>query len=187
MFEINEYIVYAENGVCVVDDICTPPISGVDKNKKYYVLHPLFSKGCKIYTPVENEKVVMRKILLKKEAMELIDHIPAIENIEVANERFREDYYKKAMRSFSGQEWIKVIKTLYNRKEERKVDGKALTATDERYLRMAEECLHGELSISLGIPKEQVEDYIDKRVRKLETMEPSDSETSDQKLLLNIQ
>lgn len=37
--------------------------------------------------------------------------------------------------------------------------GKKITATDERYLRMAEGNLYSELSIALGIPESGMEDY----------------------------
>jgi CarD family transcriptional regulator len=35
---------------------------------------------------------------------------------------------------------------------------------DERYMKQAERLLHGELSAALGIPFEEVPDYIAKRV-----------------------
>ena len=38
---------------------------------------------------------------------------------------------------------------------------------DERYLRMAEDNLYSELSLVLGIPKEEMEGYITQRVVEL--------------------
>ena len=168
MFQINEYVNYGDKGVCTVDEIGTPPISGVEKDRKYYILHPVYAKGRTIYTPVDNEKVIMRKILTRQEAIELIDKIPKTDTIWVENEKFRENNYRMAMRSYDCQEWSKVIKTLYLRKEERESEGKTFTATDDKYLRMAEECLYGELSISLGLSKEKVEEYIAQRLKELE-------------------
>ena len=48
--------------------------------------------------------------------------------------------------------------------------GKKITATDERYLRMAEGNLYSELSIALGIPESGMEDYIMNQIN--ETEEP---------------
>ena len=165
MFQVNDYIIYGESGVCLITDITTPPISGVDKNKNYYVLHPYYSAGKTIYTPVDNDKVSMRKILTKQEAEELINKIPFIETIWVENEKFREDVYKKAMRTYACEAWVKIIKTLYLRKEERKAGGKVVTATDEKYYKAAENNLYGELSLSLGIPLEEIKEFVEQNTR----------------------
>ena len=50
------------------------------------------------------------------------------------------------------------------RKQERLAQGKKTTAMDERYLRLAEENLYSELSLALGVPKEEMEAYITKRM-----------------------
>ena len=46
--------------------------------------------------------------------------------------------------------------------------GKKITATDERYLRMAEGNLYSELSIALGIPESGMEDYIMYQINETE-------------------
>ncbi len=165
MFQVNDYIIYGESGVCLIADITTPPISGVDKSKNYYILHPYYSSGKTIYTPVDNDKVSMRKILTKQEAWDLINKIPYIETIWIENEKSREDVYKKAMRTYVCEAWVRIIKTLYLRKEERKADGKVVTATDERYFKAAENYLYGELSLSLGIPLEEVKSFVEQNTR----------------------
>lgn len=168
MFQINEYVIHGENGVCKVDDICTPPFNGIDKNKKYYVLHPVYSQGRTIYSPIDTDKPAMRHILSEDEAKQLINRIPSIDTIWVENEKFREQSYKTAMQKYECQEWIKIIKTLYLRREEKVAEGKKLSTTDERYLRMAEDYLYGELSISLGIPRGEIENYITREVDLIE-------------------
>ncbi|MDF2485738.1 MAG: hypothetical protein K0R46_1906 [Herbinix sp.] len=160
MFELNDYIIYGEYGVCQIADISTPPITGIDKKSKYYILHPMRTAGHTIYTPVDNTKVVMRKILTQEEALELINRIPFIDAIWIANDKLREDYYKKAMRSNDIVEWVKIIKTLYLRKEERKAEGKSVSATDEKYFKIAEMCLNDELALALGIPSDKMKDYM---------------------------
>ncbi len=39
-----------------------------------------------------------------------------------------------------------------------------MTAGDERYFKLAEEHLYGELAIALGIEKDKVSSYIEKRI-----------------------
>lgn len=160
MYQINDYVIYGEYGVCKVADISTPPIAGIDKNSKYYILHPLRTAGHTIYTPIDNTKVAMRRVLTKEEALELINQIPDIEALWIANDKIREEYYKKALRSNNIVEWVKIVKALYLRKEERKSEGKSMSATDDRYFKIAELCLYDELSLVLGIPTDEIKDYL---------------------------
>jgi len=53
---------------------------------------------------------------------------------------------------------------LYQRKKERLAQGKKATAVDERYMKAAENGLYGELSLTLGVPREKMEDYIRERL-----------------------
>lgn len=168
MFNVNDYIVYGNNGVCMIEDICMPPIvDGIDKDKKYYVLKPIYSKGNTIYTPVDT-KVVIRKIISKEETEQLIKSIPSIGMLLGSNDKVREEKCKTALRSCNYTEWIKVIKTISIRKQERISLGKKIGQIEDRLLHTAEEFLYGELAVPLEIPKEQVEDYIVKRIEQLE-------------------
>lgn len=168
MFEKNEYIIYGTSGVCKVDDITTMNMDGVSRERLYYVLSPSSQKGGRIFTPVDSEKTLMRKVLTREEASKLIDEIPDIEELWFASDKQREEKYKQCMRSCDCREWIKIIKTLYLRKQERSAQGKKITSTDEKYLRMAEDYLYSELEIPLGIPKEGMERYIAEQIERLE-------------------
>ena len=64
------------------------------------------------------------------------------------------------MRSYDYTEWIRLIKCIYQHKQNRIKDGKNVTSRDQKYMRMAEEALYSELSIALDIPREQVLSYI---------------------------
>lgn len=168
MFEKGDFIVYGNNGVCEVRDITTINMKDAPKDRLYYILSPRHHKDSKIFTPVDNEKAVMRAVLTKEEADELINGIPNIEELWVSNDKLREEKYKETMRSCECKDWIKIIKTLYLRKQERIAQGKKTTAMDEKYLRMAEENLYSELSLVLDIPKEDMVEYIKKRVVAME-------------------
>ena len=61
---------------------------------------------------------------------------------------------------------IVIIKTIYIRKQARLSHGKKTTATDERYLKLAEDHLYSEFSMLLDIPKEHMADYIEQRVHQ---------------------
>ncbi len=159
-FQIDDFIIYGSSGVCVVKDICVPLIYDIDTTEKYYILEPVYMKGSTIYSPVDNSTTVMRKIITNEEAQELINQIPFVEPYWNINDKKREVQYKTAIRTYDCYEWIRIIKTLYQRKQELSEQKKRLGQIDERYLHMAEDLLYAELSISLEMTREQVESYI---------------------------
>lgn len=164
MFQKGEYVVYGNNGICHIEDITHMNMKGIDKNQLYYVLIPLQMKESKIYTPVDNVKVRIRKVLTRQEAVELIDEVIDIDAIRVKDEKQREEQYKQLMGQGEPQDWIRIIKTLYLRRLERSSQGKKITTTDEKYLRMAENNLYSELGFALGMDKGEMEDYITQKV-----------------------
>lgn len=166
MFEVGEYIVYGVKGVCRVEDITHIDISGADKNRLYYVLTPIGESSGKIYAPTDNQKVMMRRIISKEEADRLIDELPQIELLWVPDDRQREAKYKEALSTCDYRAWVSIVKTLYVRKQERVSQGKKITALDERYMRTAENELYSELSLTLGVPKAEMENYIRERLEQ---------------------
>lgn len=167
MFEIGEYIIYGTKGVCQVMDITSMDMDGMPRGTMYYILHPLHQNGGRIYVSVENRKTVMRKILTGEEAKALIREIPDIEELWIVNDKVREERYKECIRTCDCRELVRIIKTLYMRRQKRIKQGKKITATDERYLKLAEDNLYSELSIPLEIPKEDMEKYLTDEIEKL--------------------
>lgn len=165
MFEVGEYVVYGSKGVCRIEDITHIEISGADKNRLYYVLTPIDSGG-KIYAPTDNQKITMRKVITREEADRLIKEMPEIEVLWFADDKQREAKYKEVMRTCDYRSWVSIVKTLYLRKKERTAQGKKVTSLDEKYMRVAENELYSELSLSLGIPKEEMEIYIRERIEQ---------------------
>ena len=62
MFGIGEFVVCGSKGVCSVENITTLNISGVDKDRKYYILRPLYMSGSTVYVPVDSLKESMRPV-----------------------------------------------------------------------------------------------------------------------------
>lgn len=170
MFEKGEYIVYGTSGVCKVEDITTMNLEGISKEKLFYTLSPLSQSGGRIFTPVDNQKTLMRPILSQEEAKDLINDIPRIEGLWIVNDKQREMTYRECMRDCDCRGWIKIIKTLYLRKMERTAQGKKVTATDEKYLKLAEDRLYSELSIPLEIPKERIVAYITEQIEQTDVV-----------------
>ena len=166
MFDVGELIMCGGHGVCRVTAITGNPIDKLDRKRKYYILEPVFEKGSTIYTPVDNEKVIMRKIMNEKDAKLLIGRIPDIETVWIKEEKTREQMYKEAIRTYDCNSLVQIIKTLYLRKQDRVLQGKKVLSSDEHYLKKAEELLYSEMSLALSIPKENVEAYIFEEIHK---------------------
>lgn len=160
MFDVGEYIVYGQNGICRVEDITHPDISGYDDDRLYYVLVPERSRESRLFCPTDNTKVVLRKIVTAQEALEAIGEAESMEPLQVANDRMRDECYKNVMKSCDLKQWIQIVKTLLMRKKEREAMGKKITATDERYLNAAQEVLFTEVAIATGKEKEEVKQLV---------------------------
>ena len=103
MFETGEYVVYGRTGICQVTGVTTIRVDGSSGEKLYYVLRPGGETDGKIFTPVEGGKQVLRGIITREEAERLIDEIPFIETLSIENEKFREDSYKKCIRTVNAE------------------------------------------------------------------------------------
>lgn len=166
MFEKGEYIIYGRSGICRIEDITHLNIAGADKKRLYYVLAPLNIKGNRVYFPVDKKDANARKVITEQEAWALLDEIPDIQEIGVANEKLREESYKQALNSCDYRQWVAVIKTLYQRKRTRLAQGKKIGATDERYLKMTEDALYGELAFVMGKNRSEMEPFIVRYIRE---------------------
>ena len=161
MFGIGDYVICGNKGVCEVENITTLNISGVDKEKQYYILKPLYSAGSTVYVPVESQKEpMMRKVLERTEAERLIGTIPEIPLLSIPNDKMTEQTYKNCMKSNDCQELVKLIKTIHQRKQKRIQAGRKITAVDAKYFHLAEENLYGELAVALDLSREEVSGYI---------------------------
>lgn len=170
MFEKDQLIMCGGHGVCRVVNITGNPIDRLDKVRKYYVLEPVFEKGSTVYTPVDNDKVVMRRIMNKEEAEELVERITGIDTVWIQEEKSREQMYKEAIRTYDCHSLVQIIKTLYLRRQSRLKEGKKVLSSEEHYLRKAEELLYSEMSLALSIPKDEVEAYIRDAVHRQENV-----------------
>lgn len=168
MFKIGDWVVYGGKGVCKVMDVGKLESICVARDRLYYTLEPCSSHDSRIFTPVDNEKVVLRPAMNEQEAMELIDSIHNVDTLWISDEKSRENNYKEALRSCECTQLVKMIKTIYFRKKSRMEMGKKMTASDEKYFRIAEDQLYNELAVALNMDKEKVKKFIEERVTQKE-------------------
>ncbi len=166
VFVKGEFVVCGSKGVCTVEQVTTLDMPGVDKAKKYYVLKPVYNHGTTVYVPVDAGEESMRGVLSASEANKLIGRMDDIAPIAIANDKLLEQEYRVCMRTNLCEEWVRILKTTYLRKVKRQEMGRKVTAVDAKYSRIAEDSLYGELAVALGIPRDQVEAYVEDHVRK---------------------
>lgn len=166
MFKIGDYVAHYKQGICEVTNIGRLDISCSDKKKEYYTLKPLYDQAGTLYTPVSNEKNQIREVVTCEEAKKLIEEMPSIDTIWVADEKRREAFYKEALMKNECREWIAIIKTSYLRKMKRLASGKKSINVDEKYLNIAERFLYGELAVALDMKKEDVRNYIVEHIQE---------------------
>lgn len=167
VYKVNEVIIYGKMGPCRVMDITTPPHLGANKHQLYYVLKPL-QEACTIYTPV-NTKVFMRPVISAEEAKRLIDSIPSMKAEAYIGDGTQDlvRHYEAALAQHDCKELIKLTMGIYDKKQIAENSRRKLGQIDQKFMKQAEDLLFGELSIALGIPREEVMEYINSRVEAL--------------------
>ena len=166
MFAIGETVVHDSDGICTVAEIGTLDMTHISKERQYYTLIPLYDKGSKLFIPVDAAGS-LRAAMDEKAVRKLLEALPEIEPVEIQDEKRRELEYKAAIRSGDCKRVIQIIKTIYLRQEKRMEDGKKITEVDERYFRMAEDKLYGEIALAMKMEKSEVLDYIKKYMEKV--------------------
>ena len=160
MFEVGEYVVYGNKGVCKVNSVGPVDIPGIPKERQYYTLSQVYTRGSTIFTPVDSDKVVLRRVLTSKEAKDLINDAAHMNPVWIQNDKEREQRFTEILRSADTRSLFEMIIALHHRKERRLAAGKKATSTEERYSHAAEDILFGELGISLGIARDEVKDFV---------------------------
>ncbi len=163
MFKIGDYVIHGSNGACRVEKI--GPLSGVGTSgeKEYYTLTTCYSNST-IYSPVDSTKVMLRPILTKPEAEKLIAEMKNIPELGEIEEKHREQEYRDRMKTGDCKDLVRLLKTIQTRRKTRLAMGKKSTANDEKFFRLAEDGLFGELAISLGMTRDEVREYVLKNV-----------------------
>ena len=137
--------------------------------KDYFLVRSHQASAETIYVPVETAKNIIRPIMNEKEADAVLKYIKGIKKEFNSNTKQRRDAYKKRLSSGDVKEIAYLYRQLYfyeklggENNEEIK-----LGPVDIDMLTYAKNMLLDELSISYKVEREDVEEYIEKRMKKL--------------------
>ncbi len=159
MYEAGTLVVYGRTGVCQVEGVVCR------EGQNYYALKPLY-QSCDIFAPIDSDKVFIRPVISREEAHDLIDALPDME-IEVYESQVMRDlsqHYQAAMASHDCRDLFALTGSLYKKKQETVRQKKKFGAVDERFMKLGEELLFGELAAALEIQPQEVPDYISQRL-----------------------
>ena len=164
MRQIGEVVLYGTDGVCRISEITEKKFG--KETVRYYVLSALYRSSSVIYVPVGNEKLEakMRDILSKEDIDALITGLPGEESIWIENEPLRKIKYKEIITGGDRRNLFRLIKTLYEHRENQESSGKKMHMTDERFMKDAEKILYDEIAHVMGIDHRDVVGYITDKI-----------------------
>lgn len=116
--------------------------------------------GIVLSSEAEGEEVV-RKISSREELEELIERMPYIQTIQAPNSKIRKELYQTAMEQFEDIEWVRIIKSVYLRMEEKHYE-----SYEQDFAERAKGFLYREIAIRFEVPFDEVEQFLNKTIEK---------------------
>ncbi|MEA4922822.1 MAG: CarD family transcriptional regulator [Eubacteriaceae bacterium] len=167
MYKAGDMIVYGGTGVCKVVGVTVPDFAKSLGNREYYELEPLYERGT-IYAPIDNKQIIMRYVMEREEADDIIDKIPDIETEEFKEKSTQKltEHYKSKIKEQNCEDLIQVIMSAHEKKAKAEEANKKFGQIDKKYMKKAENLLYGELAIALDIEKDDVAGYIARKVNR---------------------
>lgn len=109
----------------------------------------------------DTEERIIREISTKEELEELIERMPYIQTIQALNGKVRKGLYELAMKAYDDVEWVKVIKSVYLRMEDRRYED-----FEPGYMEKAKQFLYGEIAVRFVFPFNDVEHFVNEAIKK---------------------
>lgn len=165
MFQKKDYVVYANEGVCLIDDIRSIEFDRLAA-KDYYVLMPIRKNESQIFVPLDSETLLarMRPLLTKEEIDGILDSVVGKRLPWIADRKRRTALFKSICAEMKCERLLLMIGCLTLQKHLLEREGKKLTFADNEALLHGEALINSEFSFSLNIPYEEVPAYIRRRL-----------------------
>ena len=160
MFEIGKLVMYGIHGVCKIVD---KEVRTVDRKKvEYLVLEPVHQNASRFYVPSGNPNAMakLRAMLTREELDALLLSGSIRESHWIADEGARRQYYRDLVNSGDRVALLQMLRALYQHRQNQLDAGRKFHLCDENFLRDAQRLIETEFSVVLGIPTNQVQDYV---------------------------
>lgn len=163
MFKINDSVIHCREGLSTI-------LSKSNMNgKDYFLVSVNRNSGETIYVPVDTANNIIRPLMNKDEADELLRFIKSLKKEFNNNTKQRRDAYKKKLSSGD----VKEIAYLYRQLHfYRAIGGEnnteiKLGPVDIDMLSYAEGMLMDELAITYGVSRDEIRGFVEARISKL--------------------
>lgn len=164
MFQDGELVIYGAEGVCRIAGTQNMKVGAA--KAEYYVLKPVYRESATVYVPKENAHLLakMRRVLTAEEINRLLGTVAQEEIPWIEDPNERKEAYAGILASGDRCRIVRMIRTLYLRRQALRGMGKQLRSGDDQILREAERLLHDEFALVLHIPQQEVPEYIRRKI-----------------------
>lgn len=161
MYHVSDTVLYGADGVCKIVEIARKQFTQ-DTKGVYYVLKPVYHESATIFIPVQNQMLTdkMRPVLSKAEILSIIQTMPDLEALWIADENKRHKTYEEIIRSGDRMQIIRMIKALYSHEKQQLKQGRKFHTADQKLMKEAENMLYEEFAYVLGIQQDKVLPFI---------------------------
>ena len=161
MFAPGDYVIYSVEGVCRVEEAGNLNVPGLDRGRAYYRLTPYYHGGV-IYTPVDG-KATIRPVISKPALQALLPELPSLPELtDVPTDiKLLAGFYRSILAEHDCRRLLQLCKTIYRRQAALAARRKAVSSTELRSWKAAEEMLHQEFGFVLGMKPAEVKHYLE--------------------------
>lgn len=164
MCQLGDKVIHVNGGVFVVEEIKIMNYGYGDV--KYICLKPYFidtvNKTLTIYVPYDKKDELIRPIMSKQDALQVIEKIKNIQPIWYQESKVRKEKFAELLNSHDIDNICVIVKSLYTKQLELQENNKSLNLMDYDYLRKLKKGIEEELAISLNVPIDEIGDIITK-------------------------
>ena len=162
-FRKTDHVVYASNGICLIEDIKKMSFVRGEPEKIYYILKPLNDKSSTIYIPEDNETLLekIRHILTKGEIEALITDVRKTDIEWIEDRKLRSADYRELLSRPHPATLLPLIKGISKKSAELSEIGKKLAVTDKSAFESSLRYISEEIAFALGIGINEASQYIE--------------------------
>lgn len=160
VYSAGDYVIYAGNGICKIEDIRQENFSGIGE-RLYYIMNSVYENGARFFVPVSNEcEERLRPVFSEEKIKTIIDQTEDIAPKWNESDEERSQSFEAILRSGNIAEILWLVKILNLHKREVREHNKKFHACDEKILTQAEKVITEEFAFVLGLSKREVIPYI---------------------------
>lgn len=152
-FKKGDRVIHCRDGLAVVVD------DTIISDNEYFVVRTIRGGSENIYVPISKAGVIIRSIMTKDEANEIVEYIKTVEFEYNSNTKQRRDSLKRRLMSGEVKDIAFLFKQLYLFKTANNPNIK-YGPVDLDMLKYASDNLLDELAISYDVPRDKIEEFI---------------------------